>query len=207
MAGYKYRNVTISGLPGNGSTTLLKNLKIALESEHWKGFSGGEFMRDYAIKKGLFDPKTNKFHHSATVYSEEFDREVDYGMREKLQKEEKWILESWLSGFMAQQVPDVFKVLLICSDDAVRIDRIVNRDKVSIQEAKEHINERKDKNLKKWQKMYAKEWNDWVVKPGTLKPGSPIDFWVPELYDVVIDTYSSSREETVEKVIQAIRKS
>ncbi|HZZ98332.1 MAG TPA: AAA family ATPase [Candidatus Saccharimonadia bacterium] len=207
MAENAYRNVTISGLPGNGSTTLLKLLKEKLSSENWKGFSGGEFMRDYATKKGLFDPKTNKFHHDATVYGEDFDREVDFGMREKLEKENHWILESWLSGFFAQQVPGVLKVLLICSEDAVRIDRIVNRDKVSIAEAKSHIMERTDKNLGKWSRMYAKQWQDWVVKPGTVSASSPIDFWLPDLYDVVIDTYSSSREETLEKVVQALRKS
>lgn len=207
MARGAYRNITISGLPGSGSTTLLKLLREKLQNENWKCFSGGEFMRDYAIKKGLFDPTTNKFHHPATVYSAEFDREVDFGMREKLQKEDHWILESWLSGFFAQQVPGVLKILLMCSDDAVRIDRIVNRDKVSIHEAKEHIIDRKNKNLEKWQKIYSKEWNEWVVKTDTLPSSSPIDFWLPELYDVVIDTYSSSREETVEKVIQALRTS
>jgi cytidylate kinase len=200
-----FRNITISGLPGNGSTTLLKLLRESLEKDGWKGFSGGEFMRMYAMEKGLFDPKTNKFHHDATVYGEDFDREVDFGMRTRLEKESHWILESWLSGFMAQKVPNVLKVLLICSDDAVRIDRIVNRDDVSIDEAKSHITERKEKNVAKWARMYKKEWNDWVVGSGKAKPGDPIDFWRPSLYDIVIDTYSSSREETLETVSKALQ--
>lgn len=201
-----YHNITISGLPGNGSTTLLRLLKDQLADKGWQGFSGGEFMRDYAAKKGLFDAKTNKFHHDATVYDDAFDREVDFGMRTKLQTEQHWILESWLSGFFAQQVEGTLKVLLRCSDDAVRIDRIVNRDDISVAEAKEHIMQRTEKNLKKWQKLYAKEWHDWVVTPGTLPQSAEIDFWAPDLYDVVIDTYSSSREETVEKVLEALRK-
>ncbi|MBI5151467.1 MAG: hypothetical protein HZA34_02740 [Candidatus Pacebacteria bacterium] len=200
----QYRNITISGLPGNGSTTLLKLLKDTLESKGWKGFSGGEFMRMYAADKGLFDAKTNKFHHDATVYGEEFDREVDYGMRSRLEHEEKWILESWLSGFMAQGVPGVLKVLLVCKDDAVRIDRIVNRDDISILEAKQHILERKKKNVEKWSRVYAKEWNEWVVQPGKVKKNDAIDFWLPSLYDVVIDTYSNSREETLETVLRAL---
>jgi len=52
---YLYQNITISGLPGNGSTTLLNTLREALKEEGWKGFSGGEFMRNYALEKGLFD--------------------------------------------------------------------------------------------------------------------------------------------------------
>ncbi len=198
-----YNNVTISGLPGNGSTTLLRLMREHLKD--WKGFSGGEFMRLHAAEKGLFDAKTNKFHHDATVYNEEFDREVDYGMRKRLQTEEHWILESWLSGFMAQGVDGTLKVLVICSDDAVRIDRIVNRDDVSVEDAKRHITERKEKNTEKWTRMYSKEWNEWVVAKGLAKASDPIDFWLPSLYDVVIDTYSSSREQTLETVLKALQ--
>jgi hypothetical protein len=53
--------------------------------------------------------------------------------------------------------------------------------------------------------MYKKEWNDWVVGSGKAKPGDPIDFWRPSLYDIVIDTYSSSREETLETVRKALQ--
>ena len=203
--GYAYNNITISGLPGNGSTTLLQKLKDELEPERWKGFSGGGFMRAYAEEKGLIKPENGTVHHYATIYSDDFDREVDYGMRYKLEHEQHWILESWLSGFLAQNLPGTLKILLICSDDAVRIDRIVNRDDVSIEEAKEHILDRTHKNLTKWTRMYSKEWQDWVVKPGTMPKDAPIDFWDPKLYDVVIDTYSNSREETLEKVLKALR--
>jgi len=202
---YAYRNITISGLPGNGSTTLLKLLKAALPKDEWKCFSGGEFMRQYAAEKGLFDTKTNTFHHDATVYGDEFDREVDYGMRTRLQNERGWILESWLSGFVAQSVPGVLKVLLECSSDAVRIDRVVNRDKISIEEAKKHMKERTEKNVGKWLRMYSKEWKDWVVSSGKMSTEDPIDFWNPKLYDVVIDTYSHSREETLDEVLKALQ--
>ncbi|HAV15077.1 MAG TPA: hypothetical protein DCX25_01995 [Candidatus Pacebacteria bacterium] len=202
--GAAYHNITISGLPGCGSTTLLKLLREHLKG--WKGFSGGDFMRAYAAEKGLFDAKNNTFHHDATVYSEEFDREVDFGMRTKLQQEKHWILESWLSSFFAQGVPGVLKVLLLCSDPAVRVDRIVNRDNISIKEAKKHIQERTEKNLGKWRRIYAEEWGKWVVDTGKMKKESPIDFWDPALYDVVIDTYSKSREETLNAVLQALKK-
>lgn len=201
---YAYRNITISGLPGSGSTTLLALLKAKLNNDGWKGFSGGEFMRAYAAEKGLFDAKNNKLHHAATVYGEDFDREVDFGMRSKLETQEHWILESWLSGFFAQGVSGVLKILLICSDDAVRIDRIVNRDDVSIEEAKAHLTERRKQNFEKWARMYSKEWSAWVASVGKGPGGGAIDFWHPSLYDRVIDTYSSSREETLEKVLQAL---
>ena len=74
-----YRNIAISGLPGAGSTTLLEHLKQALGGDGWQGYSGGEFMRKYALEKGLFDKKN--IHHAATDYEDEFDHKIDYGVR------------------------------------------------------------------------------------------------------------------------------
>lgn len=199
-----YRNITISGLPGCGSTTLLTLLKEELHDQGWTGFSGGEFMRAYAVEQGLFNPSRST-HHLATAYSDDFDRQVDMGMRDKVSTGEKWILESWLSGFMAQNVPDTLKVLMVCSDDAVRIDRIVNRDEVDVEEAKKSIHDRYQTNLEKWQRMYAKEWQEWVVQTGKLPAAAAIDFWRPELYDLVIDTFSTNKEKTLQLVLDAIK--
>lgn len=201
----QYKNVTISGLPGCGSTTLLNLLKEHLAEEQWVGFSGGEFMRAYAIEKGLFNPSQST-HHSAAVYSDDFDRQVDYGIREKVSSQEKWIIESWLSGFMAQNVPGTLKILMVCSNDAVRIDRIVNRDGVDVKEAKKSIQDRYQSNLAKWQRMYSKEWQEWVVKTGKLPATSAIDFWRSELYDLVIDTFSNNSEKTLQIALDAIKK-
>jgi cytidylate kinase len=198
-----YHNITISGLPGCGSTTLLRSLKEHLKFEGWTGFSGGEFMRAYAAEQGLID-ENNKLHHLATAYNDDFDREVDLGMRKRLQSGQGWILESWLSGFFAQGVEGTLKVLLTCSEDAVRVDRIMNRDSVDAHEAKKHIQERTQKNLEKWSRMYANEWNEWVVKEGKASAQDEIDFWRPELYDVVIDTYSTNKQDTLEAVLTAL---
>ncbi len=201
---YQYRNITISGLPGAGSTTLLDKLKSELRLDGWRGFNGGEFMRAYAAEKGFNDKQ--KLHHAATDYEDDFDLKVDFGMRKKLQEEDKWILESWLSGFFAQQVPEILKILVICSSDSVKIDRIVNRDQVSVEEAKTHLHERYQKNLSKWQRLYADQWQKWVVEPGTRPAEAPIDFWHPDLYDLVIDTYSHNKEETLKVTLDVLRK-
>jgi predicted cytidylate kinase len=181
----KYKNITISGRVGAGSSTLLKQLKTYLEPLGWKFFSGGEFMRQYAIDKGLISAH-DAGHHKATVYSDDFDRQVDYGMKERLQKEENLVLESDLSGFMAQGIPGVLKVLLVC-DDALRIDRVANRDNVTILEAKEHVLGRAAENVEKWKRLYG-----------------DYDFWEPKNFDLVINTYSNSKIETVGKVLDAL---
>jgi len=199
----KYRNVTISGLPGCGSTTMLNGLREALKIDGWRGFSGGEFMRHYATEKGLWD-KNNTAHHNASIYSVEFENEVDFGMRQKLAQESQWIIESWLSGFLAQGVPHTLKILMTCSSDDVRIDRVVNRDGITIDEAKANTIERYESNLQKWTSMYSQQWQEWVVKPGTVSANAPIDFWRPDLYDLVLDTYSLTAEQTLEKVLAVL---
>lgn len=197
----KYKNITISGLPGAGSSILGEHLSKVLD---WQWFSGGDFMRDYAIKKGLFD-KAKSVHHAATVYDDDFDRKIDYGMRQTLTDETGKILESWLSGFVAQQVQGVLKVLVYCSNDDIRVDRLVNRDKISIEEAKKHIFERQEQNLSKWSRIYQKEWNNWVAKdkqPHRL--GKYLHFFHTSLYDLVIDTYSHDRKQTLNLVLKKL---
>lgn len=196
----KYKNITISGLPGAGSTTLGKHLAKHLGFQY---HSGGDFMRQYAIDKGYFDP-SQSVHHSATAYPDDFDHQVDYEMRDNLFNKKGYVYESWLSGFLAQGAPDVLKILVYCSDDGVRVDRIANRDDISIVDAKEHIFAREQKNLDKWINMYTSEWNEWVVGRGTLPVSEPIYFWRGELYDLAIDTYRLGKEETLEKVLEVI---
>jgi len=196
-----YQNVTISGLPGAGSSTLGKSLAKELG---WDYFCGGDFMRSYAIEKGLFD-KTAKVHHSAAVYDDDFDRQVDYQARRWASDKEHQVLEAWLSGFMTMHVPGTLRVLVYCSDDAVRIDRIVNRDEITVDEAKDHIFRREQDNLTKWQRLYAQEWREWVVDKGLYTKSEPVYFWHPKLYDLAIDTYTTNREETLNKVLEALK--
>ena len=196
----KYHNVTISGLPGAGSTTLGRSLAEVLG---WKFFSAGEFMREYGIKKGIIDG-TKTLHHDATVYGEKFDRQVDFGMRQTLKTKTKQIFESFLSGFMAQGIASTLKILIVCSVDSVRVDRIVNRDNVSVREAKDHIFAREQKNAEKWRQIYKHEWREWVVTKGIVDKAKPIWFWYPNLYDLTIDTYKNSKEETLKLALRAL---
>lgn len=180
------RNITISGKVACGTTTLFIKLKEILDPKGWKFFSGGEFMREYAVTHSLF-PKDSKHHHAATVYTDDFDREVDTMIRKRLQEESHLLIESDLAGFNAQGINGVFKILLDCSDDAVRIDRLVNRDKISVSEAKEHLIQREAENVEKWKRLYGDH-----------------NFWDPKYYDLVIDTYKNGPTETLNVALKAI---
>ena len=56
--------------------------------------------------------------------------------KDMLQKESHLIYEAWLSGFVARDITSVLRVLLICSHEDIRVDRVVNRENVTIEEAK-----------------------------------------------------------------------
>lgn len=197
---FQYKNVVISSLPGSGRSTLAKLLHGKLQG--WEFFSGGGFMRQYAIDKGFFKDNT-LLHHFATVYTDDFDRQVDLRMRRWLQKKGKMIIESWLCGFLAQGIPGTLKILLVCKK-ALRIDRMANRDEVKVSVAKENLEKREESNCIKWNKIYAKEWQNWIVKKKIIGENEPINYWNEKLYDLVIDTYNHSKEETFKVAYNAL---
>lgn len=182
----KYSSVAISGRPGAGRSTLLKNLRPHLGPLGFEFFSGGEWSRKYSIDLGKHDPKDPK-HHLATDYGDDIDYEIDQAQREKISYSSTHLaIESWIAGWNARGFSHVLKVLLMC-DDALRIDRIVNRDGVSVEEAKEHLRAREDANINKWKQLYGVD-----------------DFWDPKHYDLIINTYSHGPGQTLEIVLQAL---
>lgn len=187
-AALKYSSIAVSGPPGAGRSTLLKNLKSIVGPLGWETFSGGDWSRQYSIKLGHHDPN-DPTHHKATDYGDDIDHQIDLALREKLSNPNTHVaVESWIAGWNMRGIPHVLKILLTC-DDALRIDRIVNRDNISVEKAKEHVREREEANLGKWSKMYQVP---------------PTDFWDVKYYDLVINTYSHGPQETLNLVLQAL---
>lgn len=182
----KYSSIAISGRPGAGRSTLLKNLKEIVEPLGWEIFSGGDWARKFAIENGKHSVTDSK-HHLATDYGEDIDHQIDIAMREKLSNPNTHVaVESWIAGWNMRGLPHVLKVLLMC-DDSLRIDRVVNRDNLTVEEAKTHLRQREDANIGKWKRMYG-----------------VTDYWDPKYYDLVINTYSHGPKETLNLVLQAL---
>lgn len=175
----KYRNVTVSGKIATGTSTLAKNLQQALG---WEYINTGALQRQFDREHGVDENA-----HGALLRSDDHEREMEAFTKKTLTEKEHMVYEAWLSGFVARELPGVLRVLVICSEDAVRIDRVLNRDKVSVDQAKQFIHTRESENIEKWKKLYG-----------------DFDFWDPKFYDVVIDTYSSGPMETLGKVLDKL---
>lgn len=173
-----YDNIAISGGIAVGTTTLFNNLKPYLEPYGFKFKSIGQFVREHT-KENVFPV--------ATLVSDDFDREIERKVRETFKREKQWVIESWLAGFLAKDLKKTLKILLTCSNEALRIDRIVNRDGIPVKEAKKLIKKREEENFKKWRRLYGDH-----------------DFLSPDYYHLCIDTYSSGQLETVGKVLDAL---
>ena len=159
---YNYHNIAISGLPGSGSTTLLRLLKESLDLDGWRGYSGGEFMRAYAAEKGLFDGE-KKLHHKATHYEDDFDRQIDMGVREKLKTQKKWIIEGSFGSWTDPSFKKADRIIILKPNRYLRALRIAKRDI----KAKFKITNRKAESLKSFFKFL--KWNHLYDKDNLLK--------------------------------------
>jgi cytidylate kinase len=195
-----YRNITISGIAGTGTTTLLHRLRETLAPLGWSGYSGGEYMRQF-----LSEAQQRKLlHHTAQDYDESVDRQMDASVRQQLQDGHSLIIESWLSGFDAQGIPGVLKILLICTNELDRARRLASRDGVEPATAMLEAYKRLEANVGRWSRMYAQEWEEWVVQSGLLPANYSYFFWHPALYDLVIDTAVYDPEAVLELTLDKL---
>lgn len=183
------RIITVSGRIGAGSTSLAKSLAKLFG---WKHLEGGEIFWEAVRKRMGLDPK------ETNLRPDEEDRLFDEQLKKILREDRDIVLETKLAGFNAQGISGVFKILVICEDrdgvdqTAIRIDRLVNREKIPVEEAKEEITLREKNDLEKWRKLYAKDDPSWI-------------YYNPSYYDLVINTYDHNAEESVAKTLEMLK--
>ncbi len=182
------RIITISGRIASGSTTLGHKLAGVLG---WRHVEGGEvFWEAVRTKMGLEEKDTN-------LRPDKEDEDFDASLKQILTKGKNLVLETKLAGFNAQGIPGVFKIGVVCEDEEgqdkadIRIDRLINREKISIEEAKEEVIEREKNDLEKWRRIYANGDQNWV-------------YWDKKYYDLAINTYSHNQDETLKFALEKI---
>lgn len=182
------RIITVSGRIGSGSTTLAKGLAGVLG---WRHLEGGEvFWEGVRKKMGLSQKDTN-------LRPDEEDELFDAELKRVLAEDKHIILETKLAGFNAQGIGGVFKILMQCLDLAgndrpeIRIDRLINREKLSVEQAKEEVLKREQNDIEKWRKLYVQGDPDWV-------------YWDKKYYDLVINTFTHNSDQSLSKALLAI---
>ncbi|MCL4352919.1 hypothetical protein M1615_00390 [Patescibacteria group bacterium] len=180
--------ITVSGRIASGSTTLAHKLALHLG---WRHIEGGEvFWEALRAKLGLSEKDTN-------LRPDKNDEDFDASLKRILENGKNIILETKLAGFNAQGIDGVFKIGVVCDDPQgndqtqIRIDRLVNRERISVEQAKEEVFEREKNDLDKWRRIYANGNQEWV-------------YWDKKYYDLVINTYSHNQDETLKIVLEEL---
>ncbi len=173
----KYKNIAISGGAATGKGTLLAGLKPYLAPLGWTFRSGGDLIREV----------TNEYKNpTASLRDEALDLSLDKRTKELLEIG-NLAVESWLAVFIAKHRDDTLRVFIQCSSDAIIIDRVMNRDGVGVSDAKMIVKDRQEDNFKLWKRLYG-----------------DYNFWDPKYFHLIIDTYSTSKEQTLHKVLEAM---
>lgn len=181
------KNITISGRIGAGATTIASKLS---EKLGWDLLEGGDLFEKIHEELGVSQV-------DVLARPDSFDLTYEAQVKEILRAQTHTIVQSHLAGFDAQGITGVYKILVICRDEEgddkadIRIDRLMNRDNISLEEAKHEIIEREKRNLGKFRRLYAQNDQNWV-------------YWDEKYYDLVVNTYSHNREEALQFVLNQI---
>ena len=181
------KNITVSGRIGSGTTTLAVGLSKTLG---WELLEGGVLFEKIHKELNISELQVNG-------RPDKFDLEYEEKVKKMLKEKTHQIIQSHLAGFDAEGIPGVFKILIVCEDidgkdkPEIRIDRLVNRRGVSIEEAKEEVVVREQRHSDKWRRLYANNDQNWV-------------YWDKKYYDLVINTYSHNQEETLNLALEGM---
>ena len=171
-----FNKITISGKICTGKTTLLKSLEKKL---NWPIFLTGKIFREYVEKNKLNLEQVEEQNEMLT-------KKIDYQVRDLIYSPGNLIVDGWMAGLMANDLPGVLKILLICKDE-IRYQRFASREKINISEAKQRVEERQSNWLNKLEKIYKRN-----------------DFMDSKNYDLVIDTSNLSSEAVLKKVLSRV---
>jgi cytidylate kinase len=164
--------ITISGLPGSGTTTVAKLLSKELSMDV---ISAGEMFRAIAKEKSLQLGQFNKLAED----SDNFDRWIDVKQGEEAMKHDNIIVEGRLSGFF---VPKAELKIWLKAPIEIRAQRVAGREKMAYEEALAAMEGREQSEHKRYEQYYGIDLNDL------------------SLYDLVIDS-SQWRENTIVRMI------
>ncbi|BAW30981.1 MAG TPA: AAA family ATPase [Methanothermobacter sp.] len=167
--------ITISGLPGAGTTTITKILSRKLGIPF---ISAGDVFRQMAAEKGMeileFSKLAEKDH--------EIDKEIDTRQAEIAKKAKNLIVEGRLSAYF---VDADLKILIIAPAD-IRAERISRRESKPIKKVKYEMKKREESEAKRYKEIHG------------------IDIKDLQVYDIILNSAHFKPEEITNIIIKII---
>lgn len=172
--------ITISGLPGAGTTTIAKLLEKKLGLKY---VYSGDIFRKMAER---YNMSLEEFGNYCERHKE-VDEQLDRYQLEILQKGNA-IVEGRIAGWLAHRNHIPSTKVLLETDLETRAGRIVKREKGDIEKRKKEILKRENSEATRYKKYYN------------------IDLDDTSIYDLVVDSSDKTPDEIVEIIIEEIKK-
>ena len=170
--------ITISGLPGSGTTAVAKLLSEELTIEV---ISAGEMFRRLAADKCLH---LEQFSRLAEAKAD-FDRWIDAKQEEEAMKREDVIVEGRLSGFI---IRDADLKIWLKAPEEIRARRIAAREHITYEAALSGMRVRERSEHTRYMRYYGIDLNDLTT------------------YDLIIDSSRWSKRDIVAMITMAMER-
>jgi len=172
--------IAISGKPGSGTSTIAKMVSERLEIDYFS--PGQKFFKSSKEKDDTTEAL--EFWKTEEGKNKWLHEKIDHYQRE-LAKKGNVVICGKLSIWVLKDLANL-KVWLECEFDE-RVRRTSMRDKISLEEAREKIEDREEIEEKEWKKMYGFDRN-------TQK----------EMADLLIDVSKKEPDEIVEGILEKL---
>lgn len=172
--------IVISGLAGSGKSSVSDRVAKEL---NYKRYSTGDLQRKVAESRGISINELGILE----MTDKSIDIEIDLKSKELGEKEDNFVIDSWLAAFF---IKDAFKVFLTADIDE-RVRRRIKQKRSTEtfndeKTAKEALLEREKTNKERWIKLYGFDYTD------------------EKNYNLVIDATKLSLDEVKEIVLKEI---
>lgn len=174
--------ITVSGLPGSGTTTLSKNLQKTLGFDY---IYAGKIFREMAKKKGLSLEDFSMLTETDTSIDTALDRQI----MNFADTHENCIVEGRLSGWFShrEKSKDYFKIW-VTAPLQVRLERVAQRENETLDVTAKKVEMREKSEASRYKMIYGIDISDFSI------------------YDLIVDTSDKEPEETLEFVLGELEK-
>jgi CMP/dCMP kinase len=170
-----FRAITLSGEVGSGKSSIAAALLEGLPG--WKRINTGQRFRDFCSAQGMLIEQVS-------FVPDEVHAEFDQQQGELLAAGQNIIVEGRLAGWLARDLPDVFRVYCQAPVE-VRIERSRQREKVPAEQAAQDVDTRDRLDLEKYRRIYQLQ-----------------DYRDPRYYHLVLDTCQAAPPELARRVLE-----